>query len=156
MQIVKRLMFMEVGNVKQTLDDVFDVTPIGKQDIVTATGEVIVSNAGIETNVDYDYNITRNNLHSLLSQGQDALIHALQVAKSSEHPRAFEVVGGLMKQLADINHQLIDLSEKKKQFSTKPSTEPDTPRGSTVNNAIFVGSTAELGDVIKSLTGAKQ
>ena len=73
---------------------------------------------------------------------------ASQLAKQKEEPRAYEVVGGLLKQLADMNTQLLDLSDKKKKLTT--STQPEPVK--TVNNAIFVGSTNELNKMIKSMT----
>ena len=141
-----------------TLDDVFNTPPDptirgGDVEIVTATGEVIVPT--VNTNdeaVQYDYDKTRNNLHTLLHQGQDALIHALEIAKSSEHPRAFEVVGGLMKQLADVNHQLLDLSEKRQKLLDKSKETADPSKQITNNNAIFVGSTTELNKMLQNMT----
>lgn len=119
-------------------------------DLITQRGEVIVPvNETVEQNVDYDYERTRNNLHSLLDQGQTALFHALEVAKQSEHPRAFEVVGNLVKQLADVNHQLIDLSEKRQRLAQKDKSEIPAAQSIT-NNAIFVGSTADLNKMLKN------
>ena len=140
----------------ETLNDVFGIESVERVhgDVITQDGEVLVHQAdSIERNADYDYEATRSNLHSLLNQGQDALIHALEVAKSSEHPRAFEVVGGLMKQLADINGQLLDLSEKRQKLSVK--IKKDDPVGPQVtnNNAFFVGSTTELNKMLKNMTG---
>ena len=82
-------------------------------------------------------------------QGQSALQSALDVAQSSEHPRAFEVVGNLMKQLADVNQQLLDLHRQKQKLD-EPSTKDDPKK--ITNNAIFVGSTAELNKLIKNMT----
>ena len=137
-----------------SLNDTFNIEPAQQitGELITRSGEVIVPQMDtVNENVEYDYEKTRNNLHSLLSQGQDALIHALEVAKSSEHPRAFEVVGGLMKQLADINHQLLDLSEKRQKISAPQKNEPAGAQV-TNNNAIFVGSTAELNKMLQNMT----
>lgn len=130
-----------------TLNDKFGIETLPVE-VVTKTGEVIVpAPKSDEEAIEYDYEKTRNNLHSLLEQGQDALLHALEVAKQSEHPRAFEVVGGLMKQLADVNHQLLDLTEKKQKLRGKKENNVD--KQVTNNNAIFVGSTAELNKLLK-------
>jgi hypothetical protein len=141
------------------LNQVFNVdskcTAVASE-VITKTGEVIVPHDDrVDENVEYDYNKTRNNLHTLLQQGQEALIAALEVAKTSEHPRAFEVVGGLMKQLADINHQLLDLSEKRQKIVDKSHQQTSDQQPGTVvnNNAIFVGSTAELNKMIRKITG---
>jgi len=133
----------------KTLNDTFNIedVPTVTGEVITQSGQVIVPEANtLEEKVDYDYEKTRDNLHSLLAHGQEALIHALDVAKQSEHPRAFEVVGNLVKQLADVNHQLLDLSEKRQKISGKDK-EQDQPT-KTVNNAIFVGSTTELNKML--------
>lgn len=133
------------------LNTIFNVAPteIVNGEVITQGGEVIVPEADqMEEKVDYDYDKTRNNLHTLLSQGQEALMYALEVAKQSEHPRAFEVVGDLMEQLANVNLQLLELSEKRQKLAGKKPEEAPT---SVTNNAIFVGSTTELNKVISNM-----
>lgn len=135
----------------QILNDVFDIKTdtVTNVEVIDHNGEVILPETQSPSEaVDYDYTKTRNNLHSLLSQGQEALHHALEVAKSSEHPRAFEVVGNLVKQLADVNHQLLDLTEKKQKMT---KADPQQQQGSVTNNAFFVGSTHELKKMIQDM-----
>ncbi|NBP55002.1 terminase [bacterium] len=97
-----------------------------------------------KTKVNNDFNTSRSNLHNLLERGEEALIHALEIAKQSEHPRAFEVVGNMIKQLADVNQQLMDLHNQQKKIE-----EPTSSSGKQItNNSIFVGSTAELNKII--------
>ena len=138
--------------INDKLSQVFDVEPV-KSEVITRTGEVIVPEANnIGEKIDYDYDKTRKNLHDLLATGQEALMHALEVAKSSEHPRAFEVVGNLMNQLADINEKLLKLSEKKQKLDApKESSEGGPTKTVTNNNAIFVGSTSELNKLIHNM-----
>jgi hypothetical protein len=112
--------------------------------IDNSTGEIIETPVG---KIESDYDKTRGNLHDLLLKGQEALNAALEVAKQSEHPRAFEVVGNLMKQLADINQQLMDVHQQKQKLDGPKSAEKVTN-----NNAIFVGSTAELNKLIKNMS----
>jgi hypothetical protein len=76
-------------------------------------------------------------------------VAALSVAKQSEHPRAFEVVGNLIKQLADVNQQLLSLHQQKQKIDAP--TKGSEPK-STNNTAIFVGSTAELNKMLKNMT----
>lgn len=136
-------------NIDNKLSDVFDIEPISE--VITAKGDVIIPKTDtLNEKIDYDYEKTRNNLHNLLQQGQDALMHALEVAKSSEHPRAFEVVGNLMKQLADTNEQLLRLHERKQKLDT-PSSNTETAKSVTNNNAIFLGSTHELSKLINNM-----
>lgn len=133
------------------LSKVFDTEPL-KGEVITAGGDVILPETkGIDENVDHDYDTARNNLHKLLNQGQDALYHALEIAKQSEHPRAFEVVGNLMKQLADTNEQLLKLSEKKQKLDNPAPVKGQDPKQVT-NNAIFVGSTSELSSLINKMS----
>jgi hypothetical protein len=131
------------------LSEIFNVAPVEK--IEAEVVDIIPKDSYKSENIESDFQKTRNNLHELLRQGQDALNHALEVAKTSEHPRAFEVVGGLMKQVADINHQLLDLHTKHAKLETKDAER--TPQGSTnvTNNTMFVGSTSELSKMIEQM-----
>ena len=134
--------------IDDNLSDVFNMTPVDKVTtdlVITEDGEIIENQ---EQKVESDYDRTRNNLHSLLAQGQVALNHAITVAKQSEHPRAFEVVGNLMKQIADINTQLMDLHQQKQKLDAPAKGESKV----TNNNAIFVGSTSELNKLIDKMS----
>ena len=132
--------------IDEKLSEVFEVEPMRNAELIEANGAVI---APTEEKVENDYNAIRNNLYTILNQGQEALFHALEVAKQSEHPRAFEVVGNLMKNLSDINHQIMDLHTKKNSLERKNKTE-ELPKTVT-NNSIFVGSTAELAKMIEQM-----
>lgn len=136
--------------IEHNMSEIFDLEPVQRVqgEIITKSGEVI---APTDARVETDYDKTRNNLYTLLQQGQDALNHALEVAKASEHPRAFEVVGGLMKQIADINHQLMDLHSKKKSIDAPVGGGKADASKNVTNNAIFVGSTAELSKLIDNM-----
>lgn len=132
-------------NIDTILSDKFGIEPMENDYIIT--GELLLPETKTDDEtVQYDYDKTRNNLHTLLDQGQDALSVALNVAKQTEHPRAFEVVSNMIKQLADINLQLLDLAEKKQALMTKK----EEPTQITNNNAIFVGSTTELFRALKN------
>ena len=120
----------------EKLNTIFDLTP---SEVITRNREVILPDTD---KIEYDYKTTRSNLHSLLMTGQEALNRALEIADSSENPRAFEVVGNLMKQLADINQQLLDLHNQKQQLDTVQ--QKDVTTQNITNNAVFVGSTTEL------------
>lgn len=132
-------------NTDESLSKVFDIEPMQTTEILPA--EISVSSSQFDK-IENDYDHARDNLRELLTQGKAALETALSVAKQSEHPRAFEVVGGLMKQLADINQQLMDVHQQKKKLE-EPSKTQSTKN--TTNNAIFVGSTAELSKMISNM-----
>ena len=131
--------------IDETLSAEFGVEPIGKTEIITKNGDVVKQSS---EKIEDDYEVSRNNLRVILQQGQEALNKALEVAQQSEHPRAFEVVGNLMKQLADINQQLLDLHQQKQKLD-EPSKADKAKQ--VTNNAIFVGSTAELNKLIKNM-----
>lgn len=137
-----------------SLNDAFDI----EDDVCTSVAQSPVQAVCMPTKqeentiIEYDYQSARNNLYSILQQGEEALLHALEVAKAKEEPRAFEVVGGLLKQLSDINTQLLDLSEKKQRILEKEKKESPTPT-SVTNNAIFVGSTDELNKMLNKMKG---
>jgi hypothetical protein len=136
----------------ENLSKVFGVEPIKEGEVITTGGDVILPETkGVEENVVKDYDAARNNLYKLLNQGQDALYNALEIAKQSEHPRAFEVVGNLMKQLADINEQLLALSERKVKLDAPKQQEGQPNKQVTNNNAIFVGSTSELSKMLNKM-----
>jgi hypothetical protein len=133
--------------IDDNLSEIFNMTPIEKvtgELIVAETGEILESQ---DQKIESDYDKTRANLLDLLSKGQDALTTALAVAKQSEHPRAFEVVGNLMKQVADINSQLMELHQQKQKIDAP--TKADAKN--VTNNAIFVGSTSELNKLIEKM-----
>lgn len=132
--------------IDEKLSEVFDVEPLSNAQLIDVSGEVIPPS---DEKVESDYNAIRGNLYTILNQGQEALFHALEVAKQSEHPRAFEVVGNLMKNLSDINHQIIDLHTKKSALERKNKPEESTKN--VTNNSIFVGSTADLAKMIENL-----
>ena len=92
---------------------------------------------------DIDYNYARENYYNLIERNQDAVEEMLEIAKQSEHPRAFEVVGQLIKSGLDANEALMKLHKTKKELNVE--------KGPTqVTNALFVGSTAELQKLLKS------
>ena len=134
----------------ENLSKVFDVEPMDKTEVIKKDGTVLPAKSKkMEENIDFDYDRSRDNLHGLLVQGQDALMNALEIAKQSEHPRAFEVVGNLIKQLADVNEQLLSLHDKKQKLDNPKGSEKK--EGVTNNNAIFVGSTSELNKLLNDL-----
>ena len=134
-------------NIDDKLSEIFDIAPIEKQEVTQPQLKEIPVNKDLES----DFEVSRTNLHNILLQGQDALYHALEVAKQSEHPRAFEVVGGLVKHLSDVNAQLIDLHKTKQTIEAPAKKEASV----TNNNAIFVGSTSDLSKMLNDLRRGK-
>lgn len=103
------------------------------------------SNVSDDLKKDYEY--TRGNLYSIIEKGQEALNGILELAQESEMPRAYEVAGQLIKNVADATDKLIDLQKKLKDIDEEKVKGP-----TNVTNALFVGSTAELSKLLKSQT----
>ena len=130
----------------ETLDNVFNVNTAP----VPAKQEVNLPVVAEEKDtVDTDFDIARNNYLEILEQGKAAINTAMLVASQSENPRAIEVLSGLLKNMADINKQLVQMSKDKNDAKGVKSTQPPTQIG-TVQQAVFVGNAAELNKMISA------
>lgn len=126
------------------LSEVFDILPPEE------SGNAIIEVKDREVkSVDDDFEESRENLRDLLERGKDALEHAIELAKSGENASSFEVVGKMIKQLADINQQLLDLHIQKNKI--KDSTKQEPSSGGFQQNNVFVGSTAELAKLVRDM-----
>ena len=129
-------------------DDLNDAFNVESEVVPEKTKEIqkVEEAASSVQDVKKDYEYTRGNLYSIIEKGQEALNGILELAQESEMPRAYEVAGQLIKNVADATDKLIDLQKKLKDIEEeKPVRGP-----STVNNALFVGYTAELQKLLKS------
>ena len=99
-----------------------------------------------EKNVDNDYKYSRDTYYELVEKGKESLELMIEVARESEHPRAFEVLSGMIKNISDVNDRLMDLNKKKKDLDKR---EEIKNIANTTNN-LFVGSTAELQKILKN------
>ena len=129
-----------VGNIDEHLDEVFGIIEKPKKEVVKAERVVPAATAD-ESDQDFQY--ARENLYNLIERGQDGLDELLEIAKASQHPRAFEVVGQLVDKLTTTNKELLNLHKSKKDIKT----EKGGP--TSVNNNLFVGSTADLQKFLK-------
>ena len=125
------------------LNNAFDVSnDIVHSEVVEKKIDKIKATAD-DIKKDYDY--TRGNLYSIIEKGQEALNGVLELAQESEQPRAYEVAGQLIKSVSDATDKLMDLQKKLKDVEEDKAVKGP----STVNNALFVGSTAELAKMLK-------
>ena len=133
------------------MSDAFD----GIDKALNITSEIITSDHAMKPtviehktsteDVKSDYEYTRGQLYNLIEKGTEAIDSALEVAQSSDHPRAYEVAGNLIKNVADITDKLLDL-QKKIQDIEEPKQK--TAQNIT-NNTMFIGSTADLAKMLK-------
>jgi hypothetical protein len=142
---------MKMTKKYKNLDDSFNVETeivLEEKNGIDLIQNQTQNNINLNTNSDdikKDYEYTRGNLYSIIEKGQEAINGVLELAQESEMPRAYEVVGQLIKNVADATDKLMDLQKKLKDIE-----ETKTQKGPTnVTNALFVGSTAELSKLLK-------
>ena len=127
-----------------SLDDAFNVAgeimPATKKEV-----ETIKPKSSSPQDIQKDYEYTRGNLYSIIEKGQEAINGILELAQETEQPRAYEVAGQLIKNVADATDKLMDLQKKLKDVNEEKESKGPT----TVNNSLFVGSTAELQKFLK-------
>ena len=127
---------------KDKISESLGIEPIEGELIEPEKKELVKASADSEQ----DYEYARDNFYNIIETGTEALQQMLDVAKASEHPRAYEVVSTLMKTLVDANKDLVAMGDKKAKNQPK---EEDSK--SVTNNNLFVGSTAELQKLLKDM-----
>ena len=132
-----------IKNIDARIDDVLGITSDIKQEILDPKPLVPRPSDTLDE-ADVDYKYSRENFYSLVERGQDAIDGILEVAKEGEHPRAYEVVGQLIKNVAEVTEKLVDLQDKMKKLKEVPDHAPKS-----VTNALFIGSTKELQNLLK-------
>jgi gas vesicle protein len=110
--------------------------------------EIRVASSDNQVRDDHEY--ARGNLYNLIERGQEAINDILDVAKQTNHPRAYEVAGNLIKNVADITDKLLESQRKLKEISEEKPKGPNV-----VNNSLFVGSTSELQKMLKQMSSDK-
>jgi len=129
-----------------SLNDTFNTDDSVEVDaIVKAEDTELQKSQTRAENVEKDYDYTRGNLYSLIEKGQEAINGIMEVAGETASPRAYEVAGQLIKSVADTTDKLADLHKKIKDIEEDNSKI----QGNVTNNALFVGSTAELQKMLK-------
>jgi hypothetical protein len=130
------------------LDETFNVESeiVESEKIKESPIEKVEKISASVDDVKKDYEYTRGNLYSLIEKGQEAINGILELAQESEMPRAYEVAGQLIKNVADATDKLMDLQKKLKDVEEEKQAKGPT----NVTNALFVGSTAELAKLLKN------
>jgi hypothetical protein len=129
-----------MNKVEKKLNDVLGID--ASYDVVETNKDIIPSEKKDEIVIKENYNNTINTLNNLIEVGEDSIATLLSVAKETEHPRAFEVVGQLLKVTGNLSKDLIELQMDMKRQGIKNKKE-------IVNNNVFVGNTAEFLSLIK-------
>lgn len=122
-----------MNKLNEKLSEALDIEPFVKE---TTPTEIVPVDA-VEDDAEY----ARQNIRSLIDKGNDAATHIVEIAKQSEHPRAFEVAATMLKNLADMNKDLLEIQKRKQDLQPKIT---NNTQNLTIDKAVFVGSTAEL------------
>jgi hypothetical protein len=134
----------------ETLSEALDIEPIEfeiVEPVVEDTTPVVVETTSITGAVNDDAEFARQNIRTLIEKGNTAMDNLLLVANASEHPRAYEVAAGLIKNLADLNKDLLEIQKRKRDLSPQESSGV---KNVNVDKAVFVGSFTELVKSIKN------
>jgi hypothetical protein len=122
-----------VKNTNEKLSELLNVEPM----------PVITEIVPILDPIQNDAEFARENIRGLIAKGNDAIDGLLHVAKESEHPRAYEVAANMLKHLADMNKDLLEVQKRKRDLEPKQSSDVN------IDKAVFIGSTEELIKMIK-------
>ena len=128
------------------LSEALNTEPIEINPIIEVQSTEVTSLNQVED----DANFARSNIRDLIAKGNTAMDKLLAVAKESEHPRAYEVAAGLIKNLADMNKDLLELQKKRKDLTPNGDGFAGNAKNLNVDKAIFVGSTNELVKFLKN------
>jgi hypothetical protein len=140
-----------MNDLNKNLSDIFDIDPIKDTGILDTN---IKKNPVLPTHYNAPdlkqdltdaYQQSKENLQTIIDQGQEAMEEILQIAKQGQHPRAFEVYGTLLKNMVDANKELLNIQKQMRDMDE----EKKKSSGTQIDKAIFVGSTAELNKLIK-------
>ena len=140
-----------MSNLEKTLSETLNVE-IEKEEemenlpVVESKNEI----APIEQAAEEDTEFARDNIKNLINKGSIALDNLLQVARESEHPRAYEVAATMIKNLSDSNKDLLDLQKKRKDLSPNNDSIVGNTKNMNIDKAVFVGSTTELVKFLKN------
>jgi hypothetical protein len=132
---------LSTKNVDDKLNEVFEITPTVEKLPVAK----VIPQKSAKDDSDTDFQYSRENLYNIIERGSDAMDGLMEIAKETEHPRAYEVVGQLIDKLTNANKELIGLH--KTMQSMNEDGQGKSPQH--VTNALFVGSTADLQKLLK-------
>ena len=121
---------------------------------VAANTNVIVTRARVavaNTDIDNDFAFARTTLYDAITKGATALEELAEISRQTQHHRSYEVLATLLKNLSDVNDKLLNLHREKRELD-QATTETSESTGPVLNNNVFVGSTAELLQLIKQKT----
>jgi hypothetical protein len=139
-----------MNDLNKNLADVFDVTPIpeDKKEKLPMLS-VKYNEPDMKQDLTDAYQQSKENLQGIIDQGKDAMEEILNIAKAGQHPRAFEVYSGLLKNMTEANDRLLKIQKEMREMDE----EKKKNTGTNIDKTIFVGSTSELSKLLKNNAG---
>jgi hypothetical protein len=135
-----------MNDLNKNLADIFDISPIPeekKEKLPTVS--VNYNTPDMKQDLTDAYQQSKENLQGIIDQGKEAMEDILEIAKAGQHPRAFEVYGTLLKNMVDANKELLNIQKQMRDMDEDKKKQS----GTTIDKAIFVGSTNELNKLLK-------
>jgi hypothetical protein len=138
---------------EKSIEEIFDVTPFQGNPNIDKDKQVTLTPAPRLNDLEPDlkgdlvdaYEQSRTNLQDLIDNGRDAMEELLQIAREGQHPRAFEVYSGLLKNMVDANKELLTIQKQMRDMDNNKQKAGDTK----IDKAIFVGTAADLNKLLK-------
>lgn len=141
----KKLLKMS-KKLNKKLSEVLDVEPLESTEFNIESALPAPMPVVVSDDVQDDTNYARQNIKDLIEKGNSAIDNLLKVAIESEHPRAYEVASGLIKNLSDLNKDLLELQKRKKDLMPKSA---ENNNNLNIDKAVFIGSTTDLIKMLK-------
>lgn len=136
-----------MNELNKNLSEVFDVEPVKevKKEEKLPVLQQNYNEPDMKQDLTDAYQQSKENLQAIIDQGKEAMEEILQIAKVGQHPRAFEVYGTILKNMVDANKELLAIQKQMRDMDPKTKEQS----GTTIDKAIFVGSTSELSKLLK-------
>jgi hypothetical protein len=131
---------------EKSMEEIFDIVPTTVETKLPIESAKKSNDGKLDEDLEDDYKIVRHNYEEIITKGKDAIDEMIKIASESEHPRAFEVVATLIKNVSEVNEKMIILQKQMREI--KKTADKDAPK-TTIDKAIFVGSTSELSKLLK-------
>ena len=131
-----------------SLDKILDIQSAD----VTARTDLVITKDVIKETIESDFTYAREQIYNVLVKSQEAVEDMVDIARQSQHPKSYEVLNGMLKTLADVATNLVDLQKKQQEIMKMSGNQP-SDQAQTINNNLFVGSTSELQKMIGQMRG---
>lgn len=147
---LRQLTEFNMNELNKSLSEVFDVEPLKevKKEEKLPVVQQTYNSPDMKQDLTDAYQQSKENLQGIIDQGKEAMEEILQIAKTGQHPRAFEVYGTLLKNMVDANKELLSIQKQMREMEGIKKETTNT----NIDKAIFVGSTSELSKLLKGKT----